>query len=277
MGGFVTDRQIACYGVREFSPAVDLLDRHAEELRLVGYTVLDSGLKPEEVANLSGRIKPIIEGQEREFGGAQAMARIGEANTARALLAYDEAFLALAANPQLMVLVAKMLGQNFVLSQQNSTVLEPLNSHHQTAFHRDLPYQHFTSSRPIAINALFCADEFTNENGATRVIPGSHKYEPFPSDDVIRQLVVTVTAPAGSFIVLDAMIYHGAGENRSPHARRGVNHVFVLPFMRQQVDLPKMLGGRYADDPNLSRLLGYDYRTPESVMDWRRSREAKLG
>ena len=89
------------------------------------------------------------------------MARIGEANTARALLAYDEAFLALAANPQLMVLVAKMLGQNFVLSQQNSTVLEPHNSHHQTAFHRDLPYQHFTSSRPIAINALFCADEFS--------------------------------------------------------------------------------------------------------------------
>jgi ectoine hydroxylase-related dioxygenase (phytanoyl-CoA dioxygenase family) len=277
MGGFVTDRQIACYGVREFSPAVDLLDRHAEELRLVGYTVLDSGLKPEEIANLGGRIKPIIERQEREFGGAQALARIGEANTARALLAYDEAFLALAANPQLMVLVAKMLGQNFVLSQQNSTVLEPLNSHHQTAFHRDLPYQHFTSSRPIAINALFCADEFTNENGATRVIPGSHKYEPFPSDDVIRQLVLTVTAPAGSFIVLDAMIYHGAGENRSPHARRGVNHVFVLPFMRQQVDLPKMLGGRYADDPKLSRLLGYDYQTPESVMDWRRSREAKLG
>ena len=42
-----------------------------------------------------------------------------------------------------------------------------ITAHHQSAFHRDLPYQHFTSSRPIAINALFCADEFTNENGAT--------------------------------------------------------------------------------------------------------------
>ncbi len=272
----MTDTKVRRYGVNEASSCTDLLDRHAEELRLVGYTVLDSGLTPHEVADLRRRIKPVIAQQEREFGDVQAMARIGEANTGRALLAYDVAFLALAANTRLLALVGKMLGPHFMLSQQNCTVLEPFTGHDQSAFHRDLPYQHFTSSRPFAINALFCTDDFTLENGATRIIPGSHKYEPFPSDDVIRKLETSVVAPAGFFIVLDAMTYHAAGENRSSDTRSGVNHVFVLPFMRQQIDLPRMLNGRYSDDPRYARLLGYEYRTPASVTDWRRSRAEKL-
>src|SRR3546814_9885258 len=58
-------------------------------------------------------------------------------------------------------------------------------SYGQGLFHRDLPHQHFVSSRPLAINALFCIDAFLEANGATLVVPASHKEERFPSDGIV--------------------------------------------------------------------------------------------
>lgn len=257
------------------SAAVDDVDARAEELRLVGYTVIDSGLHPDEVAAYRDRTDKVIQWQESEAGGADALARLGDANTGRALLAYDPMFLALATNAQLQDVVSRLLGDYFVLSQQNSIVLPPQELHEQAQYHRDLPYQHFVSSQPIAVNALFCIDSFTVENGATHVVPGSHKYEPFPSAATVGRLEQIVTAPAGSFIVLDAMLFHRGGTNRTPLARRAVNHLFVLPFMRQQIDLPSMLGERYTADPALRRLLGYDAQTPTSVQKWRERHSTK--
>ncbi len=268
----MTEPPVPRYGVREATAAAGELDVHAEEIRLLGHTVLDSGLDAAAVADLRGRIDPVIAQQEQEFGGPGALARIGDADTGRAMLAYDEAFLGLATNPRLLGLVERLLGAVFLLSQQNAIVLRPQRDHGQARYHRDLPWQHFTSSRPLALNALFCADAFTAENGATRVIPASHRQEPFPSDPLVRRVERVITAPAGAFIVLDAMLFHSGGHNTTAAPRRAVNHVFVLPFMRQQVDLPAMLGGRHAEDPLLRRLLGYDSRTPASVRDWRAGR-----
>ena len=186
------------FGVTEASHAADELDVHAEEVRLLGYTVIDSGLPPDHIADLRARIMPIVDRQAAEIGGHEVMRQIGDANTARAMLAYDPAFLDLVTTPRLLSLVEKVLGSYFILSQQNSIVIHPDDTHYQIRFHRDLPYQHFVSSRPLAVNALFCVDPFTPENGATVVIPGSHKYEPFPCDEVVRRNELPVSAPAGS-------------------------------------------------------------------------------
>lgn len=265
------------YGVKLRSAAVDDLDTHAEEVRLVGYTVLDSRLSAAELSAYRERVDDIIRRQVEEAGGAEALARIGDANTGRALLAYDANFLALVTNARLLGVVGRLLGDYFILSQQNSIVLLPQQAHEQGQYHRDLPYQHFVSSQPMAVNALFCLDPFTAENGATLVVPGSHKYEPFPCTGAIRRLERVIEAPAGSFIVLDAMLFHRGGVNRGVLPRRGVNHVFVLPFMRQQIDLAAMLGDDYArNNPALRRLLGYDVRTPISVHDWRMQRAGKV-
>lgn len=271
------DPPVPRYGVKETAAIACDLDIHAEELRLSGFTVLDSQLPVEQVRDFARRIDSVIARQEQEVGGAENLARIGDAGTGRAMLAYDETFLGLATAPRLLALIERVLGSYFVLSQQNAIVLTPGAPQGQARYHRDLPYQHFVSSRPLAINALFCVDPFTAENGATTVIPASHKYELFPADAVIRRAEKTVEAAAGAFIVLDAMVFHRAGENRSGALRRAVNHVFVLPFLRQQIDLPTLLGDKYARDPALRQLLGYDARTPTSVESWRQAQLQRLG
>ena len=91
--------------------------------------------------------------------------------------------------------------------------------------------------RPLAISALLCIDPFRPSTGATTVLPGSHRVERFPSEAVTRKLEVAVEAPAGSFIVFDAMLFHRAGHNVSGAPRRAVNHVYGLPILAQQVSI----------------------------------------
>lgn len=260
------------YGIVEREADADETSRHAERIRVVGYTVLHGRWTPAELTDLGDRLDRVLAAQSAEFGGTERMAAIGETFTARCPLLYDDVFLRLVSFPPLLALCRALLGHYIVLMQQNGVINPPGQSHTQAAYHRDLPYQHFVSSRPLAVSALFCIDPFRRETGATTVLPGSHRIEAFPSPSVAETLDTSIEADAGSFIVFDSMLFHRSGTNTSTGPRRAVNQVFSVPIIAQQIALPAALGGRYANDPELSPVLGYDSAPAGSVMAWRERR-----
>ena len=257
--------------------AADATAFHVERIRLVGYTVVDTGFSAGETADFGARLERVLTRQADEFGGAERLAAIGDAATVRCPLAYDDAFVRLATVPHLLAICRALLGDYVVLMQQNGVINPARQPHTQVAYHRDLPYQHFTSSRPLAVSALFCIDPFTPETGATTVLPASQHMAQFPSAPVAEALDVSVAAAAGSFIVFDSMLFHRAGANRSDRPRRAVNQVFTIPLIAQQISLPDALGDRYADDPAVRRLFGYDSVPARSVLDWRERRARRIG
>jgi hypothetical protein len=247
-----------------------------DEIRRDGYTILPELLNAGEIGNLSRRLDAVLQHQVEEFGGEERMTAIGDGMTVRCPLAYDDAFLLTATHPRLLALCRTLLGEYIVLMQQNGIVNPSDAPHTQHQFHRDLPYQQFVSSRPLALSALVCLDPFSVETGATMVIPGSHREEaPPPAADAASR-ETPVAAPAGACIVFDSMLVHRAGHNRSGRVRRAVNHVFTVPIIAQQISLPAQLGGRYADDPALARLPGYDSTPAGSVVEWRERRLRRL-
>jgi ectoine hydroxylase-related dioxygenase (phytanoyl-CoA dioxygenase family) len=263
------------YGIVERGVASSDAARVAERIRLAGYAVVPGGFSGAEVTDLGTRLEQVMARQVEEFGGADRLASIGDALTARCPVVYDEAFLALAAHPAVLAICRELLGDYVILMQQNGVINPSGQRHTQLAYHRDLPYQHFVSSRPLAVSALFCIDPFTAETGATTLIPGSHRMEQFPSETVAAELDTSVSAEAGAFIVFDSMVFHRAGENRSGRPRRAVNQVFTTPIIAQQISLPQALNGRYAADPALARLFGYDVAPAPSVTAWRERRLAR--
>lgn len=257
------------YGVKEQVAAVGDVDQAVEELRLLGYTVVDGAYTAQELDSFAEHFDRALDRNHAEHGGRDALAAIDEHNTVRAMLAHDLLFLTLARNETILRIGERLLGSYFLLNQQNGIVNPPLGErYNQGSFHRDLPYQHFVASRPLALNALFCIDAFTLENGATLVLPATHKQESFPSDDAVRRHAVQVTAPRGSFIVLDCMVYHSGGVNRTATPRRAVNHVYAIPPIRQQFNLPKLMGGQFADDPVIGPFLGYGVSEPTSIAEY---------
>ena len=78
---------LARYGVREQTQTRSLVELHAEQVRIVGYAVIETALSPSDLERLRESLDEIIRRQETEAGGREALARIGEADTVRAPLA----------------------------------------------------------------------------------------------------------------------------------------------------------------------------------------------
>ncbi len=240
------------------------------------YGVKESNLSPTERQEAASKIDAIYDLQVSEIGGAENLSRIDDELVARCLLAYDDYFLAVATNAKILSILERLLGDYFTLLQQNAITNLPTGDHYQGSWHRDLPYQHFIPSRPIAVSALLCIDDFSKATGGTYVLPGSHRHERFPSQAFVEKHERVAEAAAGSAIVFDSMLFHRGGVNRSQSPRRGLNHLYSLPFIKQQISLPKILDGKYVDDEFLSRFLGYESEPAASVQQWRLKRIAQL-
>lgn len=257
------------YGIKEYNTLTSDADSHVEEIKLQGYTVFENLLEEPELQAIRSKINQIYQIQIDEVGGENRLKQINDAYVVRCLLAYDEYFLGLAANSKILHIVEALLGDYFTLTMQNGIINRPDVENYQSSWHRDLNYQHFVSSRPLAVSALFCVDHFSTETGGTYVLPASHKAEVFPSREFVQRYEQPIQARAGSVLIFDSMLFHRAGHNTSTSVRRAINHVYSLPFIKQQISLPEALNGKYKDDPFLSRFLGYDSRPGNSVLQWR--------
>ena len=246
-----------------------------EEVAVRGFAVVPEMLTGAEVERLNGLMDEIYARQCAEVGGEPALASMNDADLARCPLAYDEAFLELATHPTLVGLAKAMLGENVVLLMQNGVINRPDRPQFQSNWHRDLNYQHWVCSRPLAMSALVCLEDFNPQTGGTVFLPGSHLVEPFPSAGVIARSEAAPEAAKGSMIVFNSMVFHRAGVNRSTRVRRAVNHVIGVPILAQQVDIPAMLGGPAPDDPWLAGYLGYRWNPTRDVAAWRRQRIAQ--
>lgn len=260
--------KVATHGVSRRTILGDALDAHIEELQIDGHTVLESGLSGDQLNALCRALDKTQQAQGVDGPGGFA----ADTDIVRCPLAYDDRFLAAATNGALMALCRRVFGDSFVLLQQNGIINRPHSKEYQSRWHRDLSYQHFVASRKIALNALLCLGDFAEETGGTWILPGTHQVENFPSDHYVTAHEKVAAAPAGSFLVLDAMLFHRGGYNVSATSRYGLNHLIGLPFLAQQVDIPRMLERDLSDDPFLSRYLGYRWNPAEDVEAWRKRR-----
>ncbi len=259
------------YGVGLETLVSDDAGRHAEEVALQGFSVIPGLLDANELQRWRDKIDAVYEVQENQFG-KNTLGEMNELDVCRAPLLYDFDFVELASHPKVMEVITRILGEWFILNLQNAIINRPGTTHHQTSWHRDLPYQNWVISKPLAINTLFALDEFSEETGGTFVLPFSQKTEAFPSQDFVDNHKVTASMPAGSAVVFDSMLFHRAGNNTSPNARRALNHLYTVPILKQQYDFPRALGNREDMEPAIRQLLGYTSQVPKDDKEWRQSR-----
>lgn len=260
------------YGIKEVTAVGSAAEEHVERVRINGYTVVADLIPAKVLEEARRRLDAVYAIQAEEVGGEDQLRAINDADVVRAPMVSDDFFLQFVLNSEIRSVLDVLLGDYYILQQQNGVINRPRGGHYQAAWHRDLPYQHFTTSRPIAISVLYCLDDFRNETGGTLVLGGSHRLERFPSDQFVEANQHSITASAGSAVLFDSLLFHRAGDNRSPGIRRGLNHVYSLPFFKQQINLTRALRGRYAEDPALRKILGYDSESGDDALEWRRRR-----
>lgn len=134
--------------------------------------------------------------------------------------------------------------------------------------HRDI--RGFSAEVPIMLNMLVMLDDFTPENGATLLLPGSHVHSAAPSPEEFAANAVQATGKAGDIIIWNSNLFHASGTNTTDKVRRALPITFSLPYYKQLLDYPRAIGyDRYEGfNESMRKLLGYDARVPESVSEW---------
>jgi ectoine hydroxylase-related dioxygenase (phytanoyl-CoA dioxygenase family) len=231
-----------------------------------GYQIIPNFITPEEAARFKSKSIDICKQQAHDFG-IDNINSIDEQNIARSPFLFDSEFENLFYNQKALQIVSDILGEYAILSLQNSIIVPPNDEHHQSFYHRDIIYQEFISSRPLAINLYYCLDDYDEQNGGTAFIPESHKQEKMISESNS----ITPIVKAGSVILFNSMTFHKAGINKTSNNRCGVNNMYTLPFVKQQINYPNCYGPP-TEDLKLNRLLGYQSREFNSVRDFREYR-----
>lgn len=268
----MTGDDTTTFGISVESHLTSDHEKHAEKIRLTGYSVTPVLYDDQMITAFASATEEVLHRQHDEVGGEENLISEEERNIARALAVYDERFLEVLTNTYINKIIDALLGSKYIVNQQNG-VFNPAQSVKYTpAYHRDLPYQHFYSSTPLGITAILCLDEFDQKTGATVVIPGSHKTEAFPGLKLSAEIEVSITAPRGSFILLDAMLFHRTGNNKTNDIRRAIAQTYTLPFIKQIISLPTCFGDKYSTDGKLSFLLGYGTESGINVPSWRQSK-----
>lgn len=272
-----SDLDVQCFGVTRRNSASDGFQLCLEEIKRNGFSAIPDVFSAGEMDLARTKIDALYSSQALESGGVGALGT--DEDIVRCPLSYDPFFLDVATHERILSVIRAILGEAIVLVMQNALINRASKPQYQVKWHRDLPYQHWISTQPIVLNFLVCVDNFTVDNGCTWVLPASHRVEEFPSDDYVRKFQCPMELKSGSVIVLDAMTYHRAGFNRVPgNIRRAINHVVGLPFVGQQIDIPRVLADRnfdYSNDPFLSAYLGYRWNAARDAATWRSARRDK--
>lgn len=242
-------------GEPQSDPHADLAER--------GWTVLHDQLPPAELDALSAeaeRVQAICEAVQARNGVAPAMQ-----GTAHHVFGYGGALDALIDRLPLLDEIERHFAGKVILLNYGAVLNRPGDACYTAKPHRDV--RAFSPRYPLSLNMLVMLDDFTAENGATWVLPGSHRAEAMPSSEAFGRDARQLTGERGDVVLFDSLLVHKAGENRGPLPRRALTLCFGRPFMKPQIDWPRFVPAeRHAGlSPIARQLLGFHARTPDSL------------
>jgi ectoine hydroxylase-related dioxygenase (phytanoyl-CoA dioxygenase family) len=227
------------------------LDRIAED----GYTILERVIEPELVAALLADLERL----EHEYGIVPARNPFEGTRTVRIynLLVHGPLYQRIPVHEAVLPVVEGVLDPGCLVSSLSSIAIEP--GEVAQPIHADDQLIPLPKPHPAIIcNTMWALTDFTAENGATRVVPGSHRADHSPAfgrhyDSVAAEM------PAGSVLVWHGSLWHGGGANRTTRRRVGIAMNYCAGYLRQQenqqLGIPRELVRTFS--PRLQELVGY--------------------
>lgn len=166
-------------------------------------------------------------------------------------------------HPLVLGVLDRMFQPNYLLSQLQAINILPGEAA-QPLHYDDAFYPVPRPRAPLGAAAIFAIDDFTEDNGATVVLPGSHRLGDVQPDDDLRKRAVPAVMPAGSVLMFSGTVWHGGGANRTERPRLCVTTQYCAPWCRQQENFSLSVSRDRAKQcsEHVQRLLGYSIHPP---------------
>lgn len=238
-----------------------MTEAQKEQLDERGFLVLENFMSKEMLEQLRHRIEALFE-LEGERAGSE-FRREEQARRLANLVDKGKVFQRIVSMADILELVAYVLGPQFKLSSLNARSTDPFSTLAQP-LHCDMGA--LPDERGYSVcNCIWMLDDFTGDNGATRAVPGSHRWAKLPQqvmDDARapHPQQVLVTGKAGTVVVMNAHLWHGGTVNRTAKPRCAVHSFYVRRDLPQQQYQKKWLRQETQDQlsPLLRTILALD-------------------
>ncbi|GAC32633.1 phytanoyl-CoA dioxygenase family protein [Paraglaciecola polaris] len=226
-----------------------------ESLQKNGYVIIERLLCESELNTIRSATVPLLEGGGRNnFEGIKTQRLYSVLEKTRLI---DS----LAIHPRITGLLDHLFQPNYLLSQAQminilpGEVAQPL--HYDDGF-----YPVKRPRKPLGAATIWAIDEFTDENGATVIIPGSHLLGQEIVTD--RSQTIPVVMPAGSVVFFLGTTWHGGGANQSESTRLAATCQYCEPWLRPQENFFLELSQKtlQAIPEQLLSMVGYSIHPP---------------
>ena len=224
-----------------------------------GCVVVTDAVSTETRAQIRGELEPILAAAPVQRDDPTAFYP-GLTRRAVALVVRSQTVRELVLHPTSLALASHHLSENCERFQLHATAAVEVGpgARPQVLHREEDPFRIFPLPRPnLVIASIWAISEFTEANGATRVVPCSQRW---PKDRVAREDEVAIGAmPAGSVLYWSGGLLHGAGENRSQDWRYGIILTYSCGWLRQEenqyLEVPRDAISRL--DPELRKIAGF--------------------
>lgn len=126
-----------------------------------------------------------------------------------------------------------------IIYAYTSSSMPPHGGNYSNRIHVDCP--RIIPGYRTNMGATILLDDFTEENGATWFLPGSHTQEEAPSEEDFYKHGKRVIAPAGSVFYFNARLGHAGGRNETDQWRHALTINMCHPYMKQRIDIPRAM------------------------------------
>ena len=185
---------------------MNTIEQAIQEIEIYGFTLVEDALGADEIADMKAALMLC----EREVGTEHT--HRGAASHVANLPTLDPTFFACIDHPKVLPLLEHFLGETLILGSLNSRIVRPGDPDQE--LHGDIPAAMLNMDSPVMMNTVWMLDDFSQLNGGTRVVPGSHKSGlALPPEGFEVLHVFQPQAVAGSVLVFNGQIWHGGGGN----------------------------------------------------------------
>jgi ectoine hydroxylase-related dioxygenase (phytanoyl-CoA dioxygenase family) len=231
------------------------IDVHVKEVDEQGYTIVENAIEPALIDELNDSLVRLeqffeVEPSPNSFEGHKTL-RVYN------LLAFDRVWQRVPVHDHVLPIVDRVLDPGCLISSLSSIdilpgeIAQPIHADDQLI---PLPKPH----PPTVCNSMWALTDFTEANGATRIIPGSHLRDHSPDygkpyDSIPAEM------PKGSVLIWHGSLWHGGGANATDTARIGIAMNYCAGYIRQQENQQLGLSRtKVAEfEPRLRELVGY--------------------
>jgi ectoine hydroxylase-related dioxygenase (phytanoyl-CoA dioxygenase family) len=231
-----------------------------------GYAIAPGALSPDTVARLRGDLERAIEKEAAYHGGVDYK----DYGMVMVCCTHARSFVDVLAEPRVMNVIERVLGDTSIVYAFTSSSNPPGRTNYSYRIHVDSP--RLVPGYETNAGVMMLLDDFTEENGATWILPGSHHTREAPTEEHFFANAKRAIAPAGSCVYLNPRVWHSGGKNTTDRWRHSITLNMCRGYMKQRLDIPRMMAASGVDLTGVSekalQKMGFYAQVPGSLDEY---------